>query len=539
MTVQQGGDLLKTWHLYSSISKSEVSVQRSSMNTIREAVRLVKVQQLSRNKAAAVLQIGRSTVKDYLARFESSGLALDEFLSLQDGDAASKLFPPTQEQPDRIDRRDPDMDYIMQELSRPCVTAKKLWEEYIEKNPTGIRYTQFCERINRMQDKRPLSMRRDHVPGRTVYADYSGERPEYTDQETGEVRKAELLVMAWGASNFTYAEAQESQKVACWTMGHVRAFGYFGCVPFELTPDCLKSGIIKAHRYDPTVNRTYVELCTHYGVAPIPARPLEPRDKAKVEKAVQAVQHRILASLRDRVFHGLAELNAAIRECLEALNDRPMESYGRQTRRGLFESMDKPAAQPLPVEAWEHREWIVRHAGSDYCVEIDKHWYSVPFKHRGKHIHVKLTEKTIQAYVDNERVATHVRSARKYAHTILAEHMPEQHAQSLPIDAERLLWRARNLGLGMLALCEHRISRSPHKVEALRPIQGLLRMAERVGDSARADKAAAYALSHGMTSCEGYRKVLESRVAEREPEEELGSVKHGNLHGKTLFQREA
>jgi transposase len=509
------------------------------MNTIREAVRLVKVQQLSRNKAAAVLQIGKSTVKDYLTRFESSGLALEAFLTLQDGEVASKLFEPRSEPADTPDRQEPDMDYILQELARPCVTAKKLWEEYIQIYPSGIRYTQFCERISKRQDKRPLSMRREHVPGRTVYADYSGERPEYIDLETGELRKAELLVMAWGASNFTYAEAQESQKVGCWTMGHVRAFGYFGCAPYELTPDCLKSGVIKAHRYDPTVNRTYVELCTHYGIAPIPARPLEPRDKAKAEKAVQAIQHRILASLRDRIFHGFAELNAAIRECLEEFNDRPMESYGRQTRRELFESMDKPAAQPLPMEAWEHREWIIRHAGSDYCVEIDKHWYSVPWQHRGKSIHVKLTEKTIQAYVDNERVATHVRSTRKYAHTILTEHMPERHAQSLPVDAERLLWRARNLGPGMLALCEHRIARSPHKVEGLRPIQGLLRMAERLGDNARADRAATYALSRGMTSCDGYKKVLESRVAEREPEEELGFVKHGNLHGETLFHKEA
>ena len=508
------------------------------MNTIREAVRLVKVQNLSRNKAASVLQIGKSTVKDYLSRFESSGMSPAEFLAMNDEASTARLFPAQPPQP-QAGKAEPDMERVLKELGRPCVTAKILWEEFIKEHPDGIRYTQFCERINRCRDARPLSMRREHLPGRTVYADYSGERPEYVDMETGEVRKAELLVMAWGSSNFTYAEAQESQKISCWTMGHVRAFAYFGCASYELTPDCLKSGVTKAHRYDPTVNRTYVEMCTHYGIAPIPARPLEPRDKAKAEKAVQAVQHRILAALRDRTFKGLAELNAAIRACLDELNDRPMEGYDRQSRRQLFESLDRPAAQPLPAEPWEHREWIVRHAGSDYCIEVDKHWYSVPWQHRGKSIHVKLTEKTIQAYLDNERIATHARSTRRYAHTVLTEHMPESHVQSLPVDAGRLLWRARLVGSGMLALCEYRIARSPHHVEGIRPVQGLLRMAERLEDNGRADRAATYALAHGMTSCDGYRKVLDSRVAEREPEEDLGFVSHGNLQGLTLFEKEA
>ncbi len=508
------------------------------MSIIREAVRLVKVQGLSRNKAAAVLHAGKTTVKDHLARFESSGMGVEEFLALGDREALARLFPEQAAGPG-TGREEPDMGHVMRELGRPCVTAKILWEEFSAEHPEGIRYTQFCERVKKHRDRRPLSMRREHLPGRTVYADYSGVRPEYVDPDTGEVRKAELLVMAWGASNLTYAEAQASQKVGCWTMGHVRAFAYFGCVPHEVTPDCLKSGVVKAHRYDPTVNRTYVEMCGHYGVAPIPARPLEPRDKAKAEKAVQAVQHRILASLRDCSFRGLGELNAAIGLCLEELNGRPMEGYDRQSRRQLFESVDRPAAQALPAEAWEYREWVVRHAGTDYCFEVDGHWYSVPWQHRGKSIQVRLTERTVQAFLENERIATHPRSGRRYAHSIQVEHMPERHVQSLPVDAERLLWRARNVGPGMHALCESRIARSPHQVEGYRPVQGLLRTAENAGDAGRADRAATYALSHGMTSCDGYRRVLESRVAEREPEEDLGHVRHGNLQGESLFRAEA
>ena len=53
-----------------------------------------------------------------------------------------------------------------------------------------------------------------------------------------------------------------------------------------LVPDNLKSGVLKAHRYEPDVNLTYAEMAAHYGAAVLPARVRKPRDKAKVENAV-------------------------------------------------------------------------------------------------------------------------------------------------------------------------------------------------------------------------------------------------------------
>lgn len=508
------------------------------MNNIREAVRLVKTLKFNQTKAAQALGIGRSTLQEHLARFGRSGLGVDAFIAMNDEAARLALYPATvADKP--ANKTEPDMEALLVELAKPCVTAKILWEEYRRENPEGLGYTQFCERIKVATHKAPLSMRRLHVPGRAVYADYSGERPEIIDKATGEVRKAELLVMAWGFSNFTYAEAQESQKVGCWTMGHTRAFTYFGCVSYVVTPDCLKSGVVKAHRYDPTMNRTYVDMCSHYMVAAIPARPLEPTDKAKAENAVQNTQRRILASLRNRKFYSLAELNQAIRILLDELNDRPMDGYDGQTRRQLFEVYDKPAAQPLPVDPWEYCEWHIRRAGSDYCFEVDKHWYSVPYGHRGKSLQVQVTERTVQAYFDNERIATHVRSRARYSHTILEQHMPQSHVQSRPVEIEQLLWRARGIGPGMFALCEARICRSPHLIEGVRPVQGLLRHATELHDNSRADRAATYALAHGMTSCDSFRRILASRIAERVEEEDLGSVVHENIHGNVVCEGEA
>jgi transposase len=77
-------------------------------------------------------------------------------------------------------------------------------------------------------------------------------------------------------------------------------------------PDNLKSGVTDPCRYEPGINPSYQEFAEHYGVAILPARPYKPRDKAKVEKAVQEVERQVLAPLRHEQFRTLSDLNAAI-----------------------------------------------------------------------------------------------------------------------------------------------------------------------------------------------------------------------------------
>lgn len=103
-------------------------------------------------------------------------------------------------------------------------------------------------------------------------------------------------------------------------MAHVNAFNHFGGVPNLLVPDNLKSAVTKADRYEPTLNEQYQKLAHHYNVAVMPARPYKPKDKAKVENAVLIVERWIMMRLRHQIFHTLAELNLAIRDLMDDLN---------------------------------------------------------------------------------------------------------------------------------------------------------------------------------------------------------------------------
>src|SRR5215468_12398412 len=221
-------------------------------------------------------------------------------------------------------------------------------------------------------------MRQSHVAGERMFVDYAGTTLEVVDGATGEVRVCQLFVATLGASNYTYAEATFTQRLVDWIGSHVRAFAFFGGATAQIVSDNLRSGITKACFYEPAVNRTYAEMAAHYGIAIVPARPRKPRDKAKVEVAVQVATRWITAKLRHRTFFSIAELNAAIRELVEQINARVTRHLGA-SRRSLFEEIEYPALKPLPAKPYEFAEWKKCRPGLDYHVEIDKHYYSVPY----------------------------------------------------------------------------------------------------------------------------------------------------------------
>jgi hypothetical protein len=207
--------------------------------------------------------------------------------------------------------------------------------------------------------------------GLTIWEDHFF--PEIVDPVTGVVRAVELFVAVLGASNYTYAEATETQRSADFIQSHSRAMEYMVGVPALIIPDQLKTGVREPCRYEPILQRTYEEWAAHYGTAILPARPAKARDKAKVEVAVQVAQRWILARLRHETFFTLAALNARIRELLVDLNARPMKGYGGASRRDLFERFDRPALHPLPAERFVYTEWRQARVNIDYHINVEHH----------------------------------------------------------------------------------------------------------------------------------------------------------------------
>src|SRR5579864_999829 len=252
-----------------------------------------------------------------------------------------------------------------------------LWQEYRAQHPHGYAYSQFCERYRQWARRLKPSMRQVHRAGEKLFVDYSGTRPHLVDPAPGEVVAVELFVGVLGASGLIYAEATRGQDLASWVHAHIGMLDYFHGSPAVWVPDNLKSGVTSAHPYEPAINRTYLELAQHYGAVVIPTRVARPKDKPKVEVSIQIAQRWVLAAFRHQTFFTLADLNAAIRARIDAINGRPMKVVG-VSRRTLFEQIDRPALKPLPATRFEVAAWKGCRVNIDYHVEVDHHFYSVP-----------------------------------------------------------------------------------------------------------------------------------------------------------------
>src|SRR5271169_1475215 len=328
--------------------------ERVSMRQIREVLRLRFASKLPQRAIAKSLGLSQGAISTYLSRARAAGVVWPVPEELDDEQLEGRLFPPlpgtTADQ-----RPMPDWGWVHRELRRPNVTLALLWEEYRAGAPDGFGYSWFCDLYRGWAGRLKPTMRQVHIAGEKLFVDFAGRTGEVVDGLTGEIMPVQIFVAVLGASSFTYVEAVWSQKLPDWIAAHVRAFAYFGGAARQTVSDNLKAGITKASFHEPMVNRTYADMARHYRTAIVPARPYKPRDKAKVEVAVQVIGRWILARLRHQRFFSLADLNAATRALLDDLNDRPMRSWG-VSRRALFEQLDRPALQALPPTPYEYAE---------------------------------------------------------------------------------------------------------------------------------------------------------------------------------------
>ena len=395
------------------------------MRKIRDILRLHHAAALSNRAIARAIRISASTVSDCLGRARAAGIGWP----LPDGMSDTALEQALYGQrvsPDSGPRPQPDFAEGHRELRRKGVTLMLLWEEYKACHPDGFMYSAFCERYRTWQRQLDVVMRQTHRAGDKLFVDYAGQTVPVTDRTTGEVREAQIFVAVLGASNYTYAEATWTQSLPDWIGAHTRAFQFLGGVPNIVVPDNLKSGVTRAHRYEPDLNPTYQDLATHYGVAVIPARVRTPRDKPKVEVGVQIVERTILAVLRHRQFFSLTELNAAIVDLLTRLNQRSFKKLPG-SRHSQFEAIDRPALKPLPATPYEYAEWKKARVHVDYHIEVERHYYSVPYHLIKRQLDVRITARTIECFHRGQRVACHRRVHQPGRHTTRPEHMPEKH----------------------------------------------------------------------------------------------------------------
>ena len=492
---------------------------------------------MSIKQVAQSCNIARSTVREYVVRAENAGLSWPPASDLDDSRLEALLFPPPEMGGGRQQRGALDMEHIHRELARKSVTLRLLWLEYKAADPKGYHYSQYCLLYRQWRGKLDVSLRQSHRAGEKLFVDYAGQTIPVTDPSTGETRDAVLFVAALGASSYTFAWASFSQDLPSWIKANVRALHFFGGVPEIIVPDNLKTGVKRPCYYEPDINPTYHKMACHYGTVIIPARVVKPRDKAKVESAVLLAERWILAALRNHTFFSIEELNRAVTQKLQELNDRKFQKMDA-TRRSLYETIDLPALKPLPSTPYEYAECKKARVNIDYHVDIDKHFYSVPYQLVKEQVEVWLTTATVEILFKNRRVASHARSYEKYQHTTVPEHMPTSHRKYLEWTPSRIIHWAGQNGPHTRDLVTCIMENRRHPEQGFRSCLGIMRLVKRYSPE-RVEAACGRALHLKAYSYKSVESILKTNLDKQPVEPPAGRnhpVVHYNIRGRDYYR---
>ena len=509
------------------------------MRKIREVMRLryelkLGYQQIGRSCAIAV-----STVHKYLTRAETAGLTWPLPEDWDEAKLVAALFPrPDVAEPaDNATRTQPDFAAIHEQLRQhKNVTLQLLWEEYRQANPEGYRYSRYCELYQRWRKKLDVVLRQEHKAGEKLFVDWAGATIPVHDRHTGEIWQAPLFVATLGASSYTWAEATRDMQMEAWLRAHVHAFEHCGGIPALLVPDNAKTAVAKAHRYDPDLNPTYYNFAQHCGFGIVPARPYKPRDKAKVESAVQVAQRWIVAALRHRKFFALEEVNEAIRELLVKLNHRPFRKKDG-TRASLFEAIDKPALKQLPNESFDMSQWSRARVNIDYHVTFDSNLYSVPYNLVQELVEIRSTPTTVEILHKGMRVASHLRHRGRGQAVTNNEHRPASHRAHLEWTPSRMVHWAETIGPHTARLFERIMNDKPHPEMGYRGCLGIIRLAEKYS-AQRVEAASERALLTGACRYKSVESILRNSLDQAPvlSPPPTSTPPHDNIRGAEYFE---
>ena len=477
------------------------------MTDYREILRLCNLGFSERNIALSC-PCSRNTVSKVI----SKAMELDVSWPLPEGltNAALEniLFP--KDGKDGNSKRMPNYAYVRKELLKNGVNRKLLWTEYMEEcrlaREEPLMYSQFCYHIQLEEQKHRAAMHIGRKPGEQIEVDWAGDPAHISDPDTGEIIDAHLFIGVMTYSQYVYVEAFINEKQQAWITAHVHMFDFFGGTARILVPDNCKTAVVHNNEgwYNQQLNTIYHEMAEHYSIAIIPARVRKPRDKPNAEGSARNVSTWITAAFRNEPFFSLTELNHAIREKLQDYNAGLFQKK-EGSRLSIFRDEEMPLLAPLPSTPYELAEWKQATVQFNYHISIDSMLYSIPFEYIKRKVDVRITEKIIEVFYNQNRIASHRRLlGRKGQYSTILDHMPIEHQKYLEWNGDRFRKWSERIGINTYQVVNAILASNRVEQQTYRACMGLLRLAE-THSVERLEEACKKALS--FTSAPSYKIV--------------------------------
>ena len=206
------------------------------MKKIREIIRLEEQAGLSHRRISQTTGVSRPVVAQTLQMAEAKGLTSEAVKQMKDSELEALLSKRRQNlsRSEKLARNFPE---YAKELKKTGVTLQLLWDEYVQENPAGLKYTQFCFHFQKWREEAKISMHIDHKPGDKMFVDYTGQKMEITSAANGEKTSVEIYIAILPSSQYTYVEASLSQNQESFMRSTENAFRYFGGVVCAIVPE--------------------------------------------------------------------------------------------------------------------------------------------------------------------------------------------------------------------------------------------------------------------------------------------------------------
>ena len=489
------------------------------MTKYREILRLKSLGFSERNIATSC-GVSRNTVAKVTKRAEELQLKWPLDFDMTDNVLDNIMFPKDKS---ATNKRMPDYNYIRKELLRNGVNKKLLWVEYCEEcrmsGDEPLMYSQFCYYIQKDEEKRRATMHIPRNPGEQIEVDWAGDPAHIIDPDTGEIIDVWIFVGVLTYSQYAFVEAFMNERTTNWIKAHNHMYQFFGGVTPMLVSDNCTTAVNhqKSNWYTPALNTTYHEMAEHYNVAILPARVRKPKDKPNVEGSVGKISTWITAALRNEQFFSRAELNAAIREKLNAYNARKFQKK-ECSRLSLFLEEEKPLLAALPATPFELCEWKQATVQFNYHIAVDKMYYSVPFQYIKEKVDVRITETTIEIFFNHSRIASHRHLyGRPGQYSTVTEHMPPDHQKYLEWNGDRFRKWADSIGINTSKTVDAILTSGRVEQQSYRSCMGLLKLAEKYSPT-KLESACTKALT--FTSGPSYKSIKNLLVSMKDNPEE-------------------
>lgn len=515
-----------------------MAAKRIGIMDIRQILQL-KIKGFSNRKIAGLTGLHRNSVNQYVRLLVACDKPFADLLNLSDQEL-SALFPsPGNTDKSRYEVLSSHFKYFRKELKQPGCTRQVLWKDYLEKNPEGYSYTQFCEHFNRWMKQVKASGKLDHKAGEKVYVDYTGKKLCYIEKETGEVVEVEVFVAILPCSGYTFAQACTSQKQEDFISVMNDCLRYFGGVPQAIVPDNLKSAVSKGSKYEPLLNKTFKDFALHYACAINPTRTYSPQDKALVEGAVKLVYQRIFYPLSKMTFFSLADLNSEIAKLLTAYNDYLLTHLG-VSRRQQFLMIEQTHLSALPAENYEvktYKRATVQKMGYIFLSE-DKNYYSVPYRFISKRVEVSYNRHSVSVHYNKERIASHKRNFRPGHYTTIKDHLSSTHQFYRNWSPEFFQKLARPYGLAVEQYVKALIDFKDYPEVAYKQCLGIISLGKTLPPE-RLNNACKRGLTSSRFGYHIIKNILHHKLDLHPPDLDTSSPhieEHKNIRGASYYQ---